>query len=51
VEIAGRVRVWLATTDNGHRILVRGYLEKSGFREVMDKECPPPMTRCSWSSA
>ena len=36
------VRVWLATTDNGHRIMVRGYLEKSGFREVVDEEIPTP---------
>ena len=36
------VRVWLATTDNGHRVLVRGYLEKTGFREVTDEEVPTP---------
>lgn len=32
------VRVWLATTDRGHRILVKGYLEKAGFAPVLDEE-------------
>jgi SAM-dependent methyltransferase len=36
------VRVWLATTENGHRILVRGYLEKAGFRDVRDEQVPTP---------
>lgn len=34
------VRVWLATTDNGHVHLVRGYLEKAGFTEVRDDRPP-----------
>lgn len=32
------VRVWLATTDNGHRILVKSYLKKAGFTLVLDEE-------------
>jgi ubiquinone/menaquinone biosynthesis C-methylase UbiE len=36
------VRVWLSTTDNGHRILVRRYLERSGFRDVADEELSTP---------
>ena len=36
------VRVWLATSDNGHRILVRGYLEKTGFQDVRDEQLPTP---------
>lgn len=36
------VRVWLATTDSGHRILVRGHLEKAGFVPVADEELATP---------
>jgi SAM-dependent methyltransferase len=36
------VRVWLSTTDHGHRILVRRYLERGGLRDVVDEEMPTP---------
>lgn len=34
------IAAWLATTDDGHRRLVRGYLEEAGFRDVVDEQVP-----------
>jgi ubiquinone/menaquinone biosynthesis C-methylase UbiE len=31
------VTVWLANDDDGHRRLVRAYLERSGFSDVRDR--------------
>jgi SAM-dependent methyltransferase len=33
---------WLTTDDAGHRELVRGYLERAGFDDVIDAQVPTP---------
>jgi SAM-dependent methyltransferase len=33
---------WLGTDDAGHREIVRGYLERSGFDDVVDAQIPTP---------
>ncbi len=36
------VMAWLTTDDVGHRELVRAYLERSGFDDVVDEQIPTP---------
>ena len=36
------VAVWVANDDDGHRALVRAYLERSGFAGVVDEELATP---------
>ncbi len=36
------VAIWLANGDAAHRSLVRGYLEATGFAEVVDERRPSP---------
>ena len=36
------VAVWLAGTDGDHRALVRLYLERAGFADVVDEQVPSP---------
>jgi SAM-dependent methyltransferase len=36
------VAVWLSSTSDGHRALVRAYLEAAGFTAVEDRQAPTP---------
>ncbi len=36
------VAIWLTSDDDGHRRLVRAYLEESGFDDVVDEQVPTP---------
>jgi len=36
------VALWLSSDDDGHRRLVRAYLEESGFDDVVDERIPTP---------
>ncbi len=36
------VALWLGSDDDGHRRLVRAYLEESGFDDVVDERIPTP---------
>jgi len=36
------VAVWLTSDSNGHRALVRAYLEAAGFADVEDRQVPTP---------